>query len=49
MDAACVGCFLQGRAGEIAARTRSVRGVIAGDLLESLGPALVALETVAGA
>jgi NAD(P)H-hydrate epimerase len=49
VDAACVGCFLQGRAGEIAARTRGVRGVIAGDLLESLGPALVALEAAAGA
>jgi NAD(P)H-hydrate epimerase len=49
VDAACVGCFLHGRAGEIAARTRGVRGVIAGDLLESTGPALVALETAAGA
>ncbi|HEX5132626.1 MAG TPA: NAD(P)H-hydrate dehydratase, partial [Candidatus Krumholzibacteria bacterium] len=44
-DAACVACFLHGRAGELAARSRGVRGVIAGDLLAALGPALVALES----
>lgn len=49
VDAVCVACFLHGRAGEIAAQTRGVRGVIAGDLMESLGPALVALEAAAGA
>jgi NAD(P)H-hydrate epimerase len=43
-DATCVACFLHGRAGELAARSRGVRGVIASDLLAALGPALVALE-----
>jgi len=43
-DATCVACFLHGGAGDIAARSRGVRGVIAGDLLAALGPALVALE-----
>jgi NAD(P)H-hydrate epimerase len=47
-DAACVACFLHGRAGEIVAGTRGLRGVIAGDLLGALGPAMVALETAAG-
>jgi NAD(P)H-hydrate repair Nnr-like enzyme with NAD(P)H-hydrate dehydratase domain len=47
LDAACVACFLHGRAGEIVARTRGERGVIAGDLLGALGPALVGLETAA--
>jgi len=47
VDAACVACFLHGRAGEIAAETRGLRGVIAGDIIEALGPALVALERVA--
>jgi NAD(P)H-hydrate epimerase len=49
LDAACVACFLHGRAGEIVAGTRGVRGVIAGDLLGALGPAMVALEAAAGA
>ncbi len=43
-DATCVACFLHGRSGELAARSRGVRGVIAGDLLAALGPAIVALE-----
>ena len=48
LDAACVACFLHGRAGEIVAGTRGLRGVVAGDLLGALGPAMVALETTAG-
>lgn len=47
LDAACVGCFLHGRAGEVAARTRGVRGVIAGDLLRYLGEPLLELESLA--
>ena len=47
-DATCVACFLHGRSGELAARSRGVRGVIAGDLLAALGPAIVALEGRAG-
>jgi NAD(P)H-hydrate epimerase len=43
-DATAVACFLHGRAGELAARSRGVRGVIASDLLAALGPAVVALE-----
>ncbi len=43
-DATCVACFLHGEAGELAARGRGVRGVMAGDLLDALGPVLVALE-----
>ena len=44
VDAACVASLLHGRAGEIAARSRGERGVIASDLLDAMGPALVALE-----
>jgi NAD(P)H-hydrate epimerase len=47
IDAACVGCYLHGRAGEIAARVRGVRGVIAGDLLKYLGEPLLELEAAA--
>ncbi|MBP2680874.1 MAG: YjeF-related protein [Candidatus Krumholzibacteriota bacterium] len=47
VDAACVGCCLHGRAGEIAARARGVRGVIAGDLLKYLGEPLIELEAAA--
>ncbi len=47
-DAACVACFVHGRCGELAARSRGVRGVIAGDLLAALGPAIVALEGRSG-
>jgi NAD(P)H-hydrate epimerase len=45
-DAACVGCFLHGRAGELAAGKEGVRGVIAGDLIPLLGPAMRALEAL---
>jgi NAD(P)H-hydrate epimerase len=48
LGAACVGCFLHGRAGEVASRTRGVRGVIAGDLLRYLGEPLVELESAGG-
>jgi NAD(P)H-hydrate epimerase len=44
VDAACAGCFLHGRAGEVAARIRGIRGVIAGDLLECLGEPILELE-----
>lgn len=40
IDAACVACFLHGRAGELAAVEKGVRGVIAGDLIPMLGPAM---------
>jgi NAD(P)H-hydrate epimerase len=43
-DAACVGCFLHGRAGELAAAEKGVRGVMAGDLIPRLGPAMRSLE-----
>ena len=43
-DAACVACFLHGRAGELAAAEKGVRGVIAGDLIPLLGPAMRAIE-----
>jgi NAD(P)H-hydrate epimerase len=48
MDAACVACFLHGRAGEFAAEEHGVRGVIAGDLLLYLGSAVLELEAIAG-
>jgi hydroxyethylthiazole kinase-like uncharacterized protein yjeF len=47
LGAACVGCFLHGRAGEVAARARGVRGVIAGDLLRYLGEPMIELEASA--
>ena len=47
-DAACVACFLHGRAGELAALEKGVRGVIAGDLIPQLGAAMRALEARAG-
>ncbi len=46
IDAACVACFLHGRAGELAAAEKGVRGVIAGDLVPQLGAAMRALEGV---
>lgn len=48
MDAACVACFLHGRAGEFAAEDHGVRGVVAGDLLLYLGAAVLELEAIAG-
>jgi len=49
IDAACVACFLHGRAGELAAAEKGLRGVIAGDLMPLLGPAMRSLEARAGA
>lgn len=49
VDAACVACFLHGRAGELAAAEKGVRGVIAGDLIPLLGPAMRLLESRVGA
>ena len=42
--AACVACFLHGRAGELLALQHGERGVIASDLLAAVGPAMVELE-----
>jgi NAD(P)H-hydrate epimerase len=47
-DAACVACFLHGRAGELAAREMGVRGVIASDLFLYLGGAMIELEAMVG-
>jgi NAD(P)H-hydrate epimerase len=46
--AACAACFLHGRAGESAAEDHGVRGVIASDLLQYLGGAVLELEAIAG-
>lgn len=48
VDAACVSTWLHGRAGELAAEEMGKRGVIAGDLLWSMGSAMVELEALAG-
>jgi NAD(P)H-hydrate epimerase len=48
LDAALVGCLLHARAGDAAAEETGKRGVIAGDLLHSFGPVMVALEALAG-
>jgi len=45
MDAACAACFLHGRAGEMVARERGERGVIASDLFDAVGRAMVELES----
>jgi NAD(P)H-hydrate epimerase len=47
--AASVACFLHGRAGELAAAEKGLRGVIAGDLMPLLGAAMRSLEARAGA
>jgi NAD(P)H-hydrate epimerase len=44
VDASCVACYLHGRSGEVAARARGLRGVIAGDLLRYLGEPILELE-----
>jgi NAD(P)H-hydrate epimerase len=44
LDAACVAAYLHGRAGEIVARERGERGVIASDLLLAVGAAMVEVE-----
>jgi NAD(P)H-hydrate repair Nnr-like enzyme with NAD(P)H-hydrate dehydratase domain len=48
LDAACVASFLHGRAGERAAAVHGLRGVIAGDLMQHLGSAMLDLESLAG-
>jgi ADP-dependent NAD(P)H-hydrate dehydratase / NAD(P)H-hydrate epimerase len=42
--AACVACYLHGRAGEIEAFERGERGVVASDLFAAVGRAMVELE-----
>jgi hydroxyethylthiazole kinase-like uncharacterized protein yjeF len=44
-EAAAVACFVHGLAGDIAARRRGRRGMIAGDIRDALASALVALES----
>ncbi len=45
IEAAASGCFVHGLAGDIAARRMGRRGMIAGDIRDSLPAALVALES----
>jgi len=45
VEAAAVGCFVHGLAGDIAARRHGRRGMIAGDIRDALPSALVALES----
>jgi NAD(P)H-hydrate epimerase len=47
LDAACMGCFLHGRAGEIASFEMGLRGVIAGDLISVIGEPMLELEATA--
>jgi NAD(P)H-hydrate epimerase len=47
LDAAGLGCFLQGRAGELATVAHGERGVIAGDVIANVGPAVLELEALA--
>ncbi|UCH84989.1 MAG: NAD(P)H-hydrate dehydratase [Candidatus Latescibacterota bacterium] len=47
LDAACMGCFLHGRAGEIASWDLGLRGVIAGDLISVIGEPMLELEATA--
>jgi hydroxyethylthiazole kinase-like uncharacterized protein yjeF len=44
-EAAAVGCFVHGLAGDVAARRAGRRGMLAGDIRDSLPAALVALES----
>jgi hydroxyethylthiazole kinase-like uncharacterized protein yjeF len=44
LDAACVACYLHGRAAELEAAERGDRGVIASDLFAAVGRAMVELE-----
>lgn len=42
-DAGCLGVFVHGRAGSLAAREMSVVSVVAEDIIESIGPAFVSM------
>lgn len=44
-EAAAVGCFVHGLAGDVAARRKGMRGMIAMDIVEAIPAALVALES----
>jgi NAD(P)H-hydrate epimerase len=44
-EAAAVGCYLHGLAGNVAARRLGMRGLIAGDILRALPAAILALES----
>ncbi|MGE5177638.1 MAG: NAD(P)H-hydrate dehydratase [Bacteroidota bacterium] len=43
-EAAAVGCFVHGLAGDVAARRKGMRGMIATDIVEAIPAALMALE-----
>lgn len=43
-EAAAVGCFVHGLAGDVAARRKGMRGMIASDIVDAIPAALVALE-----
>jgi hydroxyethylthiazole kinase-like uncharacterized protein yjeF len=44
-EAAALGCFVHGLAGDVAVRRLGVRGMIAGDILRGVPAALIALES----
>ncbi len=44
-EAAALGCYLHGLAGDVAARRSGTRGLIAGDIMRALPAAIVALES----
>ena len=44
-EAAVLGCFLHGLAGDVAARRLGMRGLIAGDIVRALPAAITALES----
>ena len=44
-EAAALGCYLHGLAGDVAARRVGMRGLIAGDILRALPAAILALES----
>jgi NAD(P)H-hydrate epimerase len=44
-EAAALGCFVHGLAGDVASRRMGMRGMIAGDILRAVPAALTALES----